>query len=174
MTNIAVFIWTALAAFILQTSLPVAHEHHGLPFAVATFVMFFIGQFLHAWLRAQAAVRSKLNGLNDYHMYVSFYAPTLSIRFFVAALGLIAYANYGPEITAFFVKTYPALSGWAGGHPVPLNPLTAGVYGLCADALLDGGVNLLSRRYPGLQKELPPAQPPMPPQGNAANPGEAK
>jgi hypothetical protein len=129
--------------------------HHRLGFVIAVFCFFFLGQFLHAWLRAQAAKNSALNGITSYRQYIETNAAILVSRFFLAVLGLMAWSSYGTEICTYLSKQTDYLS-WLQGNPVPLNTMTSGVYGFFGDSLLDLGVNFFSRWVPWLKKEVPP------------------
>ena|SRR2546422_2528100 len=123
---------------------------HGFLYEVGIFLMFFTGQVVHAWLRAQASIHSKLSGINTYRDYAKFHAPSLAYRFFAALCVLFGYSTA--------VSIWPSIANLTGGHPLSISPSIAGLYGLAADTLLDGAANILSRKYPslGLQRELPP------------------
>jgi hypothetical protein len=116
-------------------------------FAIAIWTFYAIGGFLHAWLRAGSVISSKLNGIGSYRHYIQLNAPVLAIRFFVSSLGLMWWGWHPSSFTslAHFV-------GWNMPLDVPLNPVTAGAYGIFADTLID----LVAARIPMLQKEIPP------------------
>lgn len=128
---------------------------HRVMYVTAIFLMFFLGQFLHAWLRAQASRNSSLNGIDSYRKYVEVYGAVLVSRFFLATCGLMAWAWYGDSICSFLAQYFPDYLGWAARNPVPLNPMTSGVYGFFGDSLIDFGGNLLSQRIPALGREVP-------------------
>ena len=115
--------------------------------AMAIWTFYFIGQFIHAWLRASAVVSSKINGIASYEQYIRLNAPVLVIRFFVGTLGLIWWGWHPDAFT-----TLGGYVGWSTSLKVPLNIVTAGAYGIFADALLD----LVAAKIPMLQKEIPP------------------
>ena len=116
-------------------------------YVVSIFIFYLIGGFLHAWGRGSAVVKSKLNGVLSYRQYVELNAPGLCIRFFLATLGLM-YWSWHPD--AF--ETLARFLHWNTSLNVPLNPVTAGAYGMFADTALD----LVAARIPMLQREIPP------------------
>jgi hypothetical protein len=127
-------------------------QHLRLFFAIATFTSFFLGVALHAWGRASSSVNSSLNGITSYQQYLRIYLPALCIRFFACTLILMAWSHADGSTFADVAAYIPAL-GWLAKHPLPLNPISAGVFGLCCDYILD----LVLSKVPGLQKEIPPA-----------------
>jgi len=62
---------------------------HGFLYEVGIFLMFFTGQVVHAWLRAQASIHSKLSGINTYRDYAKFHAPSLAYRFFLLPISQV-------------------------------------------------------------------------------------
>ena len=138
-------------------------EHLG--FRIAIFTMFFIGQAVHAWLRAANTINSKLNGINSYQQYAQVNGAQIASRFFVAYCIFAAWAWHGPEMLAALIRYVPSLQTITGSGPadriIPVNGATAGVFGYLADSLIDTAVGLLSKRWPSLQKDIPPvADPP--------------
>ena len=128
---------------------------HRVGFVVAVFIMFFIGQFLHAWLKAQATKNSELNGIKSYSQYIDVYGAILVSRFFLAVLGLMAWASYGNAICGYLAEKYPDWLSWAAKNPIPFTPMTSGIYGYFGDSILDLGINVLSKWIPSLKREVP-------------------
>ncbi len=128
---------------------------HRVGFVVAVFIFFFLGQFLHAWLRAAAIRNSSLNAVKTYGQYIEVYGAALCTRFFLAVLGLMAWSSYGNAICVWLAGQYPDWLGWAAKNPIPFNPMTSGVYGFFGDSILDLGINYISKWVPQLKKEVP-------------------
>lgn len=124
-------------------------------------MMFLLGQFIHAWLRAQAVINSKLNGIMTYRQYIDSNSAALAARLFGAVLLLLAFSQYHQAIIGFAESHWTSLKS-LGVDPLPVNPFSAGVLGWFGDSLLDTAVGFAAKRFPQLQKEIPP-EPGTPP-----------
>lgn len=122
--------------------------------------MFFAGQFVHAWLKAQNVIQSSLNGVKDYRQYVSAYGAQVISRFFLAYCLFTLWVWHGPEVLDKIVQFFPTVAGMVPeggtGRLIPVNSATCGIFGYFADSLIDAIVGLASKKWPGLQKEVPP------------------
>ena len=115
---------------------------------ISNWFLYLIGVLLHAWLKAGSVIGSKLNGVGTYQQYIAINGPALSMRFFVATLGMLWW-TWHPNMS---FSPLAHLVGLNIPMNVPLDPVTAGAYGIFADTLLD----LVAARIPLLQKEIPP------------------
>ena len=129
--------------------------HHGInPFHPICAIVFVIGQIAHAWLRASGIVQARTNGISTYRQYFELRAPVLFYRFFGCYL---IFAGWQLGLLADFVGLVPGAEALmkAYPHPIPVNVLTAGCFGLLGDAALNRVLILLSKKWPGIVSELP-------------------
>jgi hypothetical protein len=132
--------------------------HYGVNhFRTACFVMFFLGQFLHAWLQASEAIQDKNNGISGYRQYMDYRAPQVMARFFCCYLLFGSWQlGYLAAIIGALVPGAEAFMS-AHPHPIPVNQITAGAFGFLADFALRYGTKILKKKFPGIEKDLPPA-----------------
>lgn len=137
-------------------------HHTANPFRAVCFIMFFLGQFIHAWMRASEVIHDKTNGVDGYKQYFDLRAPQVMGRFFSCYLLYGAWQlGYLATIIGAVVPGTDALMK-AHPHPIPVNEITAGAFGFLADWFLKHATSLAAKRFPGIEKDLPPAEDPLP------------
>ena len=125
------------------------------------YFLFFTGWFFSLLARAYATVSSKLNGVDDYPQYFKIYAVPIVGRLFLSVVSMMFWILNPLVFSTAVLKLLPG--DWTsvlGSNPLPLNPVTAALYGYLVDSLLDKVAMLV----PSLRKEIPlaPATAPAP------------
>lgn len=113
---------------------------------IGLWACYFIGQALHALLRATAIVHSTQSGITNFRQFMAVHGAPIGVRVFIATMGLILWINH-PQIVADLLQKVGVRD-----TVFPLNAATAGLYGYFADSLLDK----LGIFIPQLQKDVPP------------------
>jgi hypothetical protein len=141
-------------------------HHSANHFRTACFAMFFLGQFIHAWLQASEAIQDKSNGISGYRQYMDYRAPQVMARFFGCYL---LYGSWQLGYLATLIGlVVPGANTFmsAHPHPIPVNEITAGAFGFLADYGLRRGILLAKKKFPGISKDLPPADDTKPAAGD--------
>jgi hypothetical protein len=105
-----------------------------------TWIFYILGQILHIALRANLAVKSRINGVEGYRRYFDDKGALIAARFFLATCFFMV-GLYGEGL---FPQYFPK-----GGDPRVIAAI-AGIFGYAADSILDKGMAKL-----GLDKEIP-------------------
>lgn len=138
-------------------------HHAPNPFRLACFAMFFLGQFIHAWLEASQIVHDKSNSISTYAQYMDYRAPQVIARFFGCYLLYESWQmGYLATMIGILVPGAETLMN-AHPHPIPVNHITAGAFGFLADYGLRYGISqaiaMAKKKFPGtFGKDLPPAE----------------
>jgi hypothetical protein len=125
--------------------------HHHI---ISTFVMFMLGQLIHAWQRASETVNSKLNGITSYDEYIHLRASEISGRILLVTCLFGGWASGGLYVLVSYIA--PSTGASLTAHPLPVVWWTAGIIGYFGDAILYFFIGLVARVVPDIRKDIPP------------------
>jgi hypothetical protein len=128
-------------------------HHHYSAFAYTAFI---VAWSLHAWGKADLSVRSGLNGISSYRVYMWYYGQAVFGRLALALFFMGMLTNYD-YIMPFVGGFWGTAAHFYTNHPGPLPliwPIT-GILGWCADSGVDMAFAFGSRWWPGLHREIP-------------------
>lgn len=116
---------------------------------------YMLGQFLSMWKRANLSSQSQFSPWDNVRQYVRGHAPQMGINFLLCT-GLFWTVWHDTSSLARLLQ----LVGISKDFDVPLNPFTAGVYGVFGDNVMDFVVAKFAGRV-GLAPTAPPASGPV-------------
>ena len=123
-------------------------------FQISIFVLFFLGQFVHAWNRASDTIASKLNGITSYAQYMTLRDSEIMSRFLVITCIFGGWTSGGIYELIGYIA--PSTAATLAAHPIPIAWWTAGLFGFLGDYILYFVIGLAARYAPGIRQEVPP------------------
>ena len=115
-------------------------------------MLYFAGQAVHVYFKGSKAVKSSLNGIENWGHYLKVRAPALGVRLFIASM-IFGFWTLQPDAVDLAAKAVAGnlqegmLRSVLEKVSFPLNVFSAGICGYFIDSLLD--------KVPILHKEIP-------------------
>ena len=98
----------------------------------ALWSIYILGQLLTIWKRASLSAKSQFSPWNNLKEYVTGHGPQIGINFLLGT-GLFWTVWHDTSFLAHMLQTV----GISKDFDVPLNPFTAGIYGVASDSIID-------------------------------------
>jgi hypothetical protein len=135
----------------------VHHNHY-----VSVMVVFVLAQLLHIFMRAMGVRHSKLTGITSYKQYFDEYGWGI-LSNFIVAFGLLLFWIMNPQILTNAASRSQWVINHVGPINLPLNPVTAAIFGYTIDSIIGKLAWILPIVFPWLRpwlgREVPPAPP---------------
>ena len=133
--------------------------HHSPAFAVAVFGFFIVGTSLNVFRHASGMVNSSLNGIVTYRQYFRINGIDNLFKTFAALCVLLWWTWNQTAVETIALALWPSFLGTAPGWlqgVLVVTPATAGMFGLFWDVLLDIALVYLKKKFPQLNRDVPP------------------